>query len=146
MTDTAHDSPTSLAEARDRIEGFGKHFDYDVGYLLLLADTAPAAFAAFDGAMALSAPRPALPPEVRAVAVFATLRADDCGACAQLNLRMAVEAGVPRPLLQTLLDEPEVLPAPLDDVYAHARQVAGGGEADPTRIERLRAARIIPAY
>ena len=69
---------------------------------------------------------------------MAAMRGEDCGACAQLNLRMALEAGVDRTTLEVLVRAPEDLPAPLRDVYEHARAVAGGGDVDPERAERIR--------
>ena len=69
---------------------------------------------------------------------LAAMLADDCGACAQLGLRMAVASGVPRPLLADLLDAPEKLPPDLADVRAHAISVVED-DVDPARVARLRA-------
>lgn len=128
----------TLATRRAELQGFGAHFDYDVSYLVRLMDTAPEAYLAFAGAQPLGHRREALTAEAHAVAATAVMLHDDCGACAQLNLRMAVEVGVDRELLQTLLDRPEALPAPLHDVFEHARQVVRGSDSDPERVARLR--------
>ena len=66
------------------------------------------------------------------------MQVEDCGACAQLNLRMAVEAGVDRGLLRTLIESPDRLPAPLRDVRDHVRSVVLGTESDSARAARLR--------
>lgn len=132
------ETPSSPADARAELQAFGAHFDYDVDYLLQLERSGPRAFAAFRAAMGLTQRRPALSAEAHAIASFAVMRGEDCGACAQLNLRMAREAGVSRALLQTMLDHPDVLPTPLADVYEHARQVTSGADADPARVTRLR--------
>jgi hypothetical protein len=128
----------TLATRRRELQAFGAHFDYDVTYLERLMDAAPEAFLAFADAQPLGRRRAALLPEAHAVACTAVMLHDDCGACAQLNLRMAVEAGVDRDLLQTMLDRPEDLPGPLHDVFEHARQVVRGSDPDPERVERLR--------
>ena len=127
-----------LTTRRAELAAFGAHFDYDVRYLERLMDTAPDAYLAFAAAQPLGHRREGLTPDAHAVACTAVMLHDDCGACAQLNLRMAVEAGVDRQLLQTMLDHPEDLPAPLHDVFEHARQVVRGSDPDPERVGRLR--------
>jgi len=127
-----------LDTKRAELLGFGGHFDYDVSYLEQLLDEAPEAYLAFAAAQPLGHRRDGLTQEAHAVACTAVMLHDDCGACAQLNLRMAVEAGVDRGLLQTMLDQPEQLPAPLFDVFEHARQVVRGSDPDPERVSRLR--------
>jgi hypothetical protein len=69
-----------------------------------------------------------------------TALSEDCGACAQLGLKMAVHAGVDRALLQQLLDDPSRLPGALADVSAHARSVCEGAPDDAERAARLREA------
>jgi alkylhydroperoxidase family enzyme len=53
---------------------------------------------------------------------------------------MAVEAGVDRAMLRTLLTEPASLPPPLRDVHAYATQVVRGGNATAAQVAALRAA------
>lgn len=124
--------------ALEEIQRFGELYAYDVTYLEELARSAPAGFRAFRSAMGLSQRRGALGPEAHAVATLAVLGAEDCGACTQLNLRMAVEGGVSRELLGTLLEDPARLPEPLWDVYCHARDVARGAAPDAERVALLR--------
>lgn len=132
----ALDVPATRAWLRD----FGAKYSYDVGYMEQLLDTSPAAYESFAAAMAMAEHRARLPVDAHFVACISALTADDCGACTQLNLRMAVEAGVDRGLLRQLLADPSKLPPVLRMVHDHARQVVKGGSADPQRVARLRQA------
>lgn len=130
-----HDLTTIQAE----LEAFGKTYDYDVRYLSQLAHASPGAFAAFTAAQGMSQFRDVLPLDAHFVARVVTMQIEDCGACAQLNLKMAVEAGVDRELLRTLLEDPGSLPAALQDVRDHVQAVCRGLEQDVERTDRLRA-------
>lgn len=125
---------------RRLLRQFAELYAYDNRYLEHLLDLSPAAHAVFAAAMGMSAHRVHLPRDAHFVAKLATLRADDCGACTQLVLRMAVEAGVPRELLRQVLRAPDELPAELRLVFAHAQQVARGENGDPERVAALRTA------
>ncbi|TWT97890.1 hypothetical protein Pla108_20440 [Botrimarina colliarenosi] len=125
-----------LAGLRD----FRTAYDYDAGYLEKLLKASPGAYRAFDGGQSMSIYRKALPLDAHYVARVATMQVEDCGPCTQVNLRMAIEAGVERSLLETLLKNPDELPKELRGVRDHARAVVGAEQLDPDRAERLRAA------
>ena len=128
-----------LSTIQAELEAFGKTYDYDVRYLVQLAEASPGAFAAFTVAQGMSQFRDALPLDAHFLARVTTMQIEDCGACAQLNLKMAVEAGVDRELLRTMLEDPHSLPAPLQDVRDHVHAVCRGQERDGDRSDRLRA-------
>ncbi|HEX5053255.1 MAG TPA: hypothetical protein VFZ65_15880 [Planctomycetota bacterium] len=130
---------TPIQQIRDGLRTFGERYGYDTSYMERLLDAAPNAYERFAAAMAMSQPGEALSREAGAVAAVTVLRGDDCGPCLQLTLRMAVEAGVDRKLLETALDHPERLPAPLRDIHELARQVVAGENGDLERIARLEA-------
>lgn len=117
---------------------FEATYDYDTSYLQKLAEDSPGAYDAFSQAEEMSAYRNALPLDAHYVARVATMLVEDCGPCTQLNLRMAVEAGVERKTLERLLHSPEKLPERLRDVRDHARAIVGEGDVTPERVERLR--------
>lgn len=121
------------------LQEFEATYDYDTTYLRKLAEDSPGAYDAFAQAEGMSAYRKALPLDAHYVARIATMLVEDCGPCTQLNLRMAVEAGVERSTLDLLLHNPEKLPEPLRDVRDHARAIVGAGDVTPERFERLRA-------
>jgi hypothetical protein len=122
------------------LAAFSAAYDYDVSYVVELLDHSPGAYAAFAAVQPLGNYRSVLPRDAHWVASIATALAEDCGACAQLGLRRAVQDGVDRELLRQLLDAPSLLPGALADVYAHARAVCGGAADDAERAARLRAA------
>jgi hypothetical protein len=121
------------------LQEFEANYDYDTTYLRKLANDSPGAYDAFAQAEGMSAYRKALPLDAHYVARVATMLVEDCGPCTQLNLRMAVEAGVERSTLDLLLHNPEKLPESLRDVRDHARAIVGEGDVTPERVERLRA-------
>lgn len=121
------------------LQEFEATYDYDTAYLRKLAEDSPGAYDAFAQAEGMSAYRKALPLDAHYVARVATMLVEDCGPCTQLNLRMAVEAGVERSTLDLLLHHPEKLPQPLRDVRDHARAIVGEGDVTTERVDRLRA-------
>lgn len=136
----ARKDAAAIANTRAQLREFGAKYQYDVGYMEQLLDLSPAAYDAFAAAMAMSEHREHLPLDAHFVACISALLADDCGACTQLNLRMAAEAGVDRVVLRQLLEDPGSLPPVLRLVYEHATQVVRGGNADAARVAELRAA------
>ncbi|MEO0478122.1 MAG: hypothetical protein AAF196_01450 [Planctomycetota bacterium] len=120
------------------LTAFGRAFDYDTSYLTDLAVGSPEAFRAFDAARTLAEFRSVLPLDLHFVARIAAMRSEECGACARLNLRLALEAGVGRDLLSALIDSPATMPALHQDVALHAAESARGLEPDPSRVHRLR--------
>ena len=122
----------------DQLRSFSRHYDYDAGYLEALLEAAPEAFEVFLGSQPMSQHRRALTIDAHHVARITAMLGEDCGACAQLNVRMALEAGVDRELLRTLLENPEGLPDDLRDVHQHVRSVTGLEEVDEARAARIR--------
>lgn len=130
---------TDTTAARAALEAFGEAYQYDASYLTELLDASPGAFATFQAAQGMSQYRDALPLDAHFVARVAVTLAEDCGECGNLNLRMAVEAGVDRDLLTTLVKDPSSLSAPLRDIRDHAAGVTAGEMPDPERANRIRA-------
>lgn len=131
---------TDIESIKQQIAAFSAAYDYDASYTAELLDCSPGAYFAFAAAQPLGNYRSVLPLDAHWIAGISTTLAEDCGACAQLGLRMAVEAGVDRALLRQLLEAPSQLPGALADVHAHARAVCEGAPDDHERAERLRAA------
>lgn len=130
--------PDTMSE-RTAIQAFGRQYDYDVSYLERMLDGSPGAYDAFVAGQPMCLFRSELPLDAHFIARIAAMQGEDCGACAQLNVAMAIEAGVDRELLRTLLERPAELPGPLQDVYRHTRAVASNVAVDPERAERIRA-------
>lgn len=137
MTQTTTQTTARGPAIKSHIQAFGAAYHYDASYLAELYDASPGAYRVFAAAQAMSSFRETVPVDAHFVARVVAMQAEDCGPCTQLNLRMAVEAGVDRNLLATLLESPEQLPGPLRDVRAHVRAVTSGEAGDPECAARL---------
>ena len=124
--------------AEQKLKAFGAAFDYDVNYLLEVSESSPGAFSAFSAAQPMSEYRDRLSVDAHFVARIVTMQTEDCGPCAQLNLQMAIQAGVERKLLETLLYNPEGLPSLLAAVRNHVLGVVGQGGVDLEKGDELR--------
>ncbi len=113
-----------LAASRERIQGFGAHYDYDVSYIEELMEVSPGAFQAFEGAMPMAQVRKAAQVEAIMIAKLTTARAEDCGPCLALGVKMAREAGVPNEVIRGVLKGGEGLSAEQRDLHRYARAVA----------------------
>ena len=129
---------TTESTQKQQLVEFGQAYDYDTSYLVELLEASPGAFAPFTAAQGMAEYRDRLPLDAHFVARISAMQSEDCGACGQLNLRMAAEAGVDRDLLRTLIEDPARLPGPLRDVRDQARRSVAGGSPDPELAERLR--------
>ncbi len=98
-------------------------------------------FWTFSRILPISEHRRALPPEPYYVARMVATRDADCGTCLQIEVNLALAAGVDRALLRAVLDsQPAALPADLAAVYRFAEAVAAAsgaeGELRPALVER----------
>ena len=125
-------------EAQAKLEQFGQHYHYDVAYLIQLLRDAPEAFEAFSSVQAMASYRKAMPLDACFVAKLSVMKSDDCGACANLCMKMAAEQGVDRQLLKEVVLSPETLPHPLKDIHDHVVAVVKNQDIDAERIERIR--------
>ena len=80
--------------ARQELQAFGSHYDYDVSYLEQILDTAPEAYEQFMVLAELARQRQAAPPEAFYAAKLLGALEEDCGPCVQLVVDMAREAGI----------------------------------------------------
>jgi alkylhydroperoxidase family enzyme len=85
------------------IRSFGKRYDYDIGYMLLLLDETPSLMNAFNGLSKLSGYRKKAPVEAYIAAKLTGVGAEDCGPCLQLAVDMAREDGVAGSLIEAIL-------------------------------------------
>lgn len=123
----------------DQISDFEQHYDYDAGWMHDLLNRSAAAFAQFDSARPMTVYHDQLPTEAHYTAAITVMQAEDCGPCLELNLKLALEAGVDRAILQTLLHQPDSLPQPLSDIRRHTLSVLNGDPPDQETATRLEA-------
>lgn len=123
---------------KTQMRAFSDAYAYDMAYMEELLDLSPGAYGALAPGIEICKYRKALPLDAFFVASVATMKGEDCGPCGQLNLRMAVEAGVDRGLLALVIEKPDRLPPHLRDVHDHAYAVTRGPVQDPDRAGRIR--------
>ncbi len=129
---------TETATEQAAIQAFGRQYDYDVSYLEQMLRESREAYQVFVAAQPMSLHREELPLDAHFIARIAAMQGEDCGACAQLNLRMALEAGIDKEILRTMVHDPRQLPAALHDVYQHTRDVSSNQPLDKDRAARIR--------
>jgi len=115
---------TDQAEALNQIAQFEAHYKYDTSYMRDLLEHSPEGFAKFNNFLPLARHREKLSNNDYWMAKIAAMQAQDCGECLQLNVRMALEAGVARELVQAAVRGGDTLPADLQDVYFYAKCIA----------------------
>lgn len=139
MSTISTTTPDSLQASRERIRDFGRHYDYDVSFLEELMEASPEAFRAFEAAMPMGRVRKAAPAEAVFIAKIAAMRAQDCGSCTELNVKMAREAGVAGPVIRGALWGGEGLNGEQRDLHDFGRFVALNEELPPDLLPRLKA-------
>lgn len=88
---------------RHMILKFGRHYGYDVGYMLHMLEGAPAAMGAFNALSKLAGYRTAAPLDAHRAAGLMGVVAEDCGPCVQLTADMAREAGMAADQIEAVL-------------------------------------------
>jgi hypothetical protein len=130
-------STDKIAASLEAIRGFGQHYDYDTTYIEELADASPGAFQAFEGGMSMGRFQGAAPADLLIVAKLTAVRAEDCGPCTELGVKMAREAGVPEAVIRGALNGGKGLSPEQLDIHRYARAVAANEEMDPGLLPRL---------
>lgn len=126
-----------IAASRQSLQGFGRHYDYDVSYLEELLDSSPGAFLALEAAMPMGQYRQAVPLDLLFIAKIAAMRQQDCGPCTELGMKMAREAGISEAVIRGALHGGQGLDDEQLDVYHYAQGVAANEELDPGLLPRL---------
>jgi len=119
------------------LRGFGAHYDYDTGYLEDLLDTSMEAFKAFEAAMPMARVRKAAPVDLIMIAKLAAMKAQDCGPCTLLTVKIAREAGLEETTIRAALKNGEGLEGEQRDVCDYANAVALNNELHPDLLPRL---------
>lgn len=127
------------AEALLQILEFEAHYKYDASYMRHLLEYSPEGFAKFNDFLPLSRHRERLSLEDYWIARLATMKGADCGECLQLNVRMALEAGISSDLVRAAVAGGHALPENLKDVYHYAKSVASHDSVESDLVERIEA-------
>lgn len=108
----------------DLIDKFEVHYDYDCNYMRTMRSSSTEGFKKFVEFMPMSQYSKALDINTLWVSKIAAMLTEDCGACVQLNIKMAIEAGVDKELVKTIVTSPDNLEKNLKLVYAYSKSVA----------------------
>jgi hypothetical protein len=144
-TSTNNDTTTTLEPgpatdaAREGLRAFAQHYDYDVSYLEALMEASPGAFFAFEAAMGASRFQKAAPTDLLAIVKITALRAEDCGPCTELAIKMGREAGVPDAIMSGALHGGKGLSPEHLEIYEFARAVSENEEMAPNVLPQLEA-------
>ena len=117
----------STDKSLEFIDQFENHYKYDCGYMREMLTTSPDGFKVFEGFMPMGRYQKVTPTDVIFVAKVAAMKSEDCGACTQLNIRMAIEAGVSKDVLKCVINNGEGLCEELKDVYNFSVALATNG-------------------
>ncbi|WP_193163464.1 carboxymuconolactone decarboxylase family protein [Microbulbifer hainanensis] len=128
-----------IEEHRQGLQDLAERYRYDVSYLLEFLEGSPSGFAKFADFRPLSYHREFLSLESYWVSKLAAMQVADCGACLQLSVRMALEAGVDRALVEACIQGGSRLPEDLKDIFDFATAVSGYRNLDPQLEARIAA-------
>lgn len=81
-------------QSLNQINQFESHYDYDCTYMREMIEVSPDGFATFEAFLPMGRYAKATPVDVLWVAKLTSMRAEDCGGCVDLNIKMAKEAGI----------------------------------------------------
>lgn len=122
---------------RKQIDDFEAHYQYDSTYMRELLESSPDGYEKFNNAMPLIAHRELLDATSYWVAKLAAMKSEDCGVCLQLNVRMALEAGVEKNVVAAIVSGGKGLSDELRDIYDFAVGVAKNTLNDDGLLERI---------
>jgi len=126
-------------EAQKQINDFEGHYKYDCTYMRELLKYSPEGFAKFNAILPLTSHREKLGIEGFWVAKIAAMQVEDCGECLQLNVRMALEEGVAKQIIEAAINAASELPENLKDVYYYAKAVAAHAQIETALKDRIKA-------
>jgi len=109
----------------EMLEGFQAHYNYDTSYMKEMLKVNPKAYETFEGFLPMASFSDKTPKDVLFVAKLTSMKNEDCGECLQLNVYMAIEAGVNKEIIKEILfNNGENLNSELREVYDFTLAVA----------------------
>ena len=90
-------------ESHKKLDWYARHYDYNVDYMREMLEIAPEAYATFEAFLPMANFVKSTPLEVMNVAKITAMKYQDCSDCFQLILDMAVEVGVDKEIIKSLV-------------------------------------------
>ncbi|WP_096086294.1 carboxymuconolactone decarboxylase family protein [Agaribacterium haliotis] len=128
----------TTSKHQQAIDAFESHYQYDGSYMRELLASSPTAYQLFSDFLPLAHYREQLTLEDYWLAKIAALQTADCGACLQLNIKMAREQGLPNALIRMVIKSDAALPEDLKQVASYARQLVGPEGVDKELMQHMR--------
>jgi len=129
----------NMTNYRQMIDDFESHYHYDSTYMRELLESSLEGFARFNDFLPLARHQEKLGAEDYWVAKLAAMQVEDCGECLQLTVRMALEGGVSKAIVEAVLNGGGALSADLKDIYDYARCVASNDTIEAELMDRMTA-------
>lgn len=129
---------TSTENHQQAIDAFESHYQYDCTYMRQLLASSPEAYQLFADFLPMAQFRQRLPLNEYWVAKLAVMQQADCGACLQLQVKMAIEQGVSTTLIQSTLNNHKPLPETLQQVKDYAQQLTLPAGVDSELMQTMR--------
>ncbi len=131
----------------EMLDGFQAHYDYDTNYMKEMLKENPEAYATFEAFLPMASFVKESPKDVISVAKLTSMKNEDCGACLQLNVDMAIEAGVDKEIIHDVIfNEGKNLSSELKVVYDFTLCVGNKQNVDKqlyTKINELYSKKVI---
>lgn len=122
----------------EMLEGFQSHYDYDTTYMKEMLKVSPTAFEKFEAFLPMASFVNNAPKEVIYLAKITAMKNEDCGACLQLNVDMAIEAGVNKDIIKEIVfNEGKNLPSSLKDIYEFTLLVSNNKTIEDTFYDKI---------
>jgi hypothetical protein len=110
------------------IDDFEEHYDYDCTYMRDMAKSSPEGFKTYTNFMPMGSYNNKLSKNAIWVCKLASTLTEDCGACVQLAIKMALEQGVSIEIVKTTVLNPEKLNDDLKLIFKFSQAVSLGND------------------
>ena len=102
----------------EMLEGFQNHYNYDTSYMKEMLKNAPEAYQTFEAFLPMANFVKEIPLDVLYVAKVTAMKNEDCAACLQLNVDMALEAGINKNIIKEIIyNDGRNLTSELKNIY-----------------------------
>ena len=122
----------------EMLEGFQNHFNYDTTYMQTMLKENVNAYATFEAFLPMASFKEVTASDVIFVVKLTSMKNEDCGACLQLNVDMAVEAGVDKEIIkEVVFNEGKNLSKQLKEVYDFTLAVSNNENIDSKIYDKM---------
>jgi alkylhydroperoxidase/carboxymuconolactone decarboxylase family protein YurZ len=122
----------------EMLEGFQNHYNYDTTYMKEMLKANPKAYETFENFLPMASFKDKAPVDVIFVAKLTSMKNEDCGKCLQLNVDMALEAGVDKEVVkEVVFNQGENLSTALKEIYDFTLAVSNNEQIPNTLYDKI---------